>query len=215
MAFLPLALAAQPMLEGNLFLGLANYTGEFTKSATPRLSESNFAAGIGIRHYIDFNWAIRANLTYGKISGDDANYDFRANRGYRFETTLWEFALIGEWEPIGENRFGSNLSFKKRLSPYVLGGVGAVLMNPSVDFGPAADQEKTLKDQQAEYNQVQISVPLGIGLKAAINKQWIGALEFGMRAPFTDYLDGVSQAGNPNANDWYMFGGASLSFLIK
>ncbi len=43
-----------------------------------------------------------------------------------------------------------------------------------------------------------------------LNRKMVLAVEAGLRTSFSDYLDGVSQAGNPNGNDWYAFGGAAL-----
>ena len=40
-------------------------------------------------------------------------------------------------------------------------------------------------------------------------------MEFGIRVPFTDYLDGVSIAANPDLNDWYWFAGATITFRIE
>lgn len=33
-----------------------------------------------------------------------------------------------------------------------------------------------------------------------------------MRTAFTDYLDGISFAGNPEKKDWYGFAGISLAY---
>ena len=38
--------------------------------------------------------------------------------------------------------------------------------------------------------------------------------EVGVRRVDEDYLDGVSFAGNPDANDWYWFGGIGLGLRI-
>ncbi len=215
MLALPLALAAQPMLEGGLFVGFANYQGDLTGSTAPNMSENNLAIGLNLRHYLDFNTSVRANFLYGSISGSDANYDFRRERGYSFETTLIEVSVVGEWEPLGQNRFGSNLSFQKRLSPYVFGGLGLTMIQPETDFGEGADNAGVIQDKEAAFSNVQIAVPFGLGLKVALDEQWVAGLELGMRAPFTDYLDGVSFAGNPGGNDWYVIGGASFCYRIK
>ena len=60
-----------------------------------------------------------------------------------------------------------------------------------------------------------IGVANYIGLKAGINDKWGVGLEFGLRKPFTDYLDGVSESGNPDKGDWFLIGGASLSYQLK
>ncbi|MCB0548705.1 MAG: hypothetical protein KDD19_14085 [Phaeodactylibacter sp.] len=213
-AFLPLFLAAQPTLEGGIFLGTSNYQGDFTLNASPEFRESNLAIGLVARHYFNFTSAVRANLVYGKLSGADANYAIRNDRGYSFTTSLVELSAVGEWEPFGMNRYRSGVKGTASLSPYFFGGLGLGYVNAKPDFGND-NQEKALQDLNAGNSKIQIILPVGLGLKANINKLWLAGLELGMRYPFTDYLDGVSEAGNPNKNDWYLFGGASLMYRIK
>ena len=50
-AFLPLFLAAQPTLEGGIFLGTSNYQGDFTLNASPEFRESNLPSTFVARHY--------------------------------------------------------------------------------------------------------------------------------------------------------------------
>ena len=144
----------------------------------------------------------------------DANYAIRNDRGYSFTTSLVELSAVGEWEPFGMNRYRSGVKGTASLSPYFFGGLGLGYVNAKPDFGND-NQEKALQDLNAGNSKIQIILPVGLGLKANINKLWLAGLELGMRYPFTDYLDGVSEAGNPNKNDWYLFGGASLMYRIK
>lgn len=213
-ASLPLFLAAQPKLEGGLFLGMANYQGDFTLNNGPEFKESNAAFGFAARHYFDYTRAIRANLYYGKFTGDDVNYEIRTDRGYSFRTTLVELTVVGEWEPFGTNRFRSGVKGSESLSPYFFAGLGFAYVNPRTDFGSESN-EKINTDLQEGTATVKAALPFGIGLKANLNKMWLAGLEIGMRYPFTDYLDGLSAAGNPNKKDWYLFAGASFMYRIK
>ncbi len=210
---LPLFMAAQPSLEGGLFLGMSNYQGDFTQWSYPAPSETNLAIGLVGRHYLDYTKAVRVNLIYGKLSGDDANYGDRVKRGYTFETSLVELSVLGEWEPFGANRNIIEPTFKERLSPYAFAGLGIAYIDPNPDFGPDVE-EKIAEDLLADYSNMQVAVPFGIGLKVTVNQMLQAGAEFGMRAPFTDYLDGLSIGGNPNGNDWYMFGGATLMYRL-
>lgn len=213
-ALLPLFMAAQPTLEAGLFMGMSNYQGDFTLNTSPAINESNLAVGLAARHYFSFTSAVRANLIYGKLSGNDANYELRSGRGYTFSTTLVELSAVGEWEPFGVNRYRSGVRGAASFSPYFFGGLGFAYTNPKPDFG-ADTGEKALKDLSDSSSRVNITLPVGLGLKANIDKLWLAGLELGMRYPFTDKLDGVSQAGNPNKNDWYLFAGATLMYRIK
>lgn len=214
MVLAPLLSVAQPMLEGGLFLGISNYQGDLALVSTPRMSESNFATGLMARTYLSPVTALRANLLYGKLSGDDANYRTRTYRSYSFESRLLELSVVGEWEPLGGDRHQNNLDFAGRMSPYLFGGLGLALINPKVDFHSDSN-EKAVEDQLADYSKAQFSIPLGVGLKIGINRLWGFGLELGTRATFTDYLDGVSRSGNPGANDWYLFGGGLVTYRFK
>lgn len=212
----PLWLMAQPDLEGGLFLGMANYQGDFTLNTSPELSESNLAVGLAVRHRLSANYGLRGNLIYGKLTGNDSNFEIREPRGLTFETTLAELSVVGEWVPFGQNLTDLSLDVGQRMSPYLFLGAGAAYINPQPVFnnGEVPD-EKAEEDLNADFSKVQLAVPLGLGLRAGINEKMNLSLELGMRKTFTDYLDGVSSAGKQNTNDWYLFGGAMFLYWIK
>jgi hypothetical protein len=214
LALLPLLGMAQLPLEAGLFLGLANYQGDLTLQAAPRLSESNFAAGFAARAQLDKVWGARASLLYGKLSGSDANFESRAKRAYSFRTTVIELSAVGEWEPLRPSRSSFSDGFAQRLSPYLFGGLGLALINVKPNFSSDSNPG-VIKDRSADYSDLQFSIPLGLGLKIGITDLWTAGLELGTRATFTDYLDGVSQAGEPGTNDWYLFGGILVMYRIK
>lgn len=95
------------------------------------------------------------------------------------------------------------------------------------------------------YSLYNFAVLLGGGVKYKLNETWILSVNGAYRSTFTDYLDDVggvypdknqlptiaaalsdrsgdnnigikgSQRGNPDTNDWYIFAGFTLSYLIK
>lgn len=209
----PFWLLAQPALEGGLFIGASNYQGDFTLNSSPELSENHLALGLVARHPLSRTHALRANLAYGKLTGNDANFNIRERRGSTFQTTLIELSVVGEWEPFGRNRVNQELDFAQRLSPYFFAGPGLAFINPEPLFGEV-DDAKAIEDLNADYSKVQFVLPLGLGLRAGINKAMSASLELGMRKTFTDYLDGMSQAGMPGNSDWYVFGGLMVLYRI-
>jgi opacity protein-like surface antigen len=214
LALLPLLGMAQQPLEAGLFLGVANYQGDLTLQTAPRMSESNFAAGLAARTQLDEVLGVRASLLYGKLSGSDANYESRAKRAYNFSTTVIELSAVGEWEPLRRSRGSFSDGFAQRLSPYLFGGLGLALINVKPDFSSDSNPG-VIKDRSADYSDLQFSIPLGLGLKIGIDDWWTVGLELGTRATFTDYLDGISQAGEPGTKDWYLFGGILAMYRIK
>lgn len=212
---LPFFLLAQPKYEGGLLLGTSTYMGDLANDASIRTGEANLAAGLLLRHHLSPTKAVRANLLYTQFSGNDDNHDVRSKRGYDFETTVLEFSVVGEWEPWGKRRFGEELwEEKSRLSPFLFAGAGATFINPEPSFGDGTPAEKVRLDEEADFSSVQLSIPFGLGLKIGLKEQWMLGLEAGLRPTFTDYLDGVSEAGNPGENDWYFLGGATINYWI-
>jgi hypothetical protein len=52
-----------------------------------------------------------------------------------------------------------------------------------------------------------------VGLRLDAYEELSIGLEWGWRAT-NDYMDGVSEFGNPKRNDWYLFIGGSLAYLF-
>jgi hypothetical protein len=82
-------------------------------------------------------------------------------------------------------------------------------------FGISGNENKN-----AEYSNVQLAIPFGLGIKYIVNPKWYLSLELGIRKTFFDYLDNISdentgiknyQYGNPFDNDNYFFFGISLT----
>jgi hypothetical protein len=211
---LPLLGVAQAPLEAGIFIGLSNYQGDLVQSPTPRMSESNFAGGLMLRGQINQKWGMRGSMMYGKLSGNDANYPGRAQRGYSFETTLLEVAAIAEWEPFKPDTYFAGLIVNRKPSPYLFMGAAAAFISPQASYNGDASPNAAL-DRNAAYSNMQFAIPLGVGVKMDVNTSWALGLELGTRATFTDYLDGVSQAGEPGTNDWYLFGGLIALYRIK
>ena len=218
LVLLPLLLSAQPRFEAGAMVGLANYQGDLVQETVPLFKEGNLGGGIMGRYVFTYALAVRANLMLGKITGDDYNYDeeFRRRRGAQFSSSIFELSVVGEWEPLGQWRYLSRGGgFKKLISPYVFAGLGFTFTNPKTDFSRADFDSANLaamieRDQNARYFKTRISTPIGIGVKFDLSEYWVAGVEFGMRYPFTDYLDGVSRSGNPGRKDWYQFSGITL-----
>lgn len=224
--------------ELGAFLGLATYQGDIVPTQLT-LEESNFAYGLFIRHNVNANLAARINLLSSNISGDDTNFDdpfWRPQRAFKFKSSILEVSGQFEWDILGHKRYGKVMSdqnktdettkmdstqtkykFKKILSPYLFAGVGAVIFNPETDFSRNTIRQldsKIADDKAADYSQVKLMIPVGAGLKYDLSSRVQLAGEVGFRTAFSDYLDGVSLAANPDKNDWYIFGGLSLAFKL-
>jgi hypothetical protein len=185
--------------EIGLLLGGSVYSGDLS----PQLVNFNFvrpAAGLFYRYNYTSHWAAKVALFAGTITGDDAasSNDFQKNRNLNFTSHLYE--LTGN---IEFNFFEYVTGDKKRpFSPYVFTGLSVFDFNPTTEFKgnsialkPLGTEGQNLANSSVKpYSLVQISLPLGLGLKWSIGPRVGLGFEFGSRKTFTNYLDDVGGA---------------------
>jgi len=157
------------------------------------------------------------------LDGRDDNWDepaFRQRRAFSFETTITELSLQFEYSPFAGNEWvDSDGKFIKKISPYGFAGIGVAFWDPTTDYNIGADGAAPFgtsiaridADRDSDFGTTAFTIPIGAGVKYDITEKIIGGLEFGIRIPFTDYLDGVSIAANPDRDDWYWFAGATVA----
>ncbi|TAK29767.1 MAG: OmpA family protein [Saprospiraceae bacterium] len=208
---LPFLAISQEKWEGGAFLGYSSYLGDLTVP-TFTLKGANPAFGIFIRNHISPRLALRMNLLYGNIEGSDLNYPELEARGASFTSSLIELSMLGEYEFFAHRRFTSDGRFTKTWSPYIFTGAGLNVVNPKTNYGALKPSANLEKDQNANYSHAQFAIPIGGGIKFDLSRKVNLGVEWGMRLSFSDYLDGIKYAGNPNSNDILMFGGVALGF---
>ncbi|MFN7117643.1 MAG: DUF6089 family protein [Saprospiraceae bacterium] len=218
---LPLGSLAQQKWEGTLLLGGANYQGDLVPTIYPYPKETNLAFGVMGRYYFNPQWAMRMSVMYGKLSGNDANFeraDFSQKRRFSFESQLMEAALLFEWEPFGNWRYRhDSIKFKKIISPYIFSGGAWGMSDPKVRFADFQNGEAppgVQKDRAVEYPLQHFGVPIGGGIKVDVSRKVLLGVDGGMRLTFTDYIDGVSQSAGPKYRDFYVFAGATLTVRL-
>ena len=217
---LPLLCQGQGNWDIGVFAGGTNYQGDLVISEGPLLSATKPAYGAFLRHSFDFRWSVRFNLLYGQLSGNDQNFDDKSRniRNFSFNTNLLESSLILEWEPLGKKRIYGDWLFNKIFSPYLFVGLGGVILDRETNYSIATNDgiiDLISQDQNIKNPFVSPAIPFGIGLKYDINKQLLVALELGTRATFSDHLDGISKSAASEGNDWYAYGGVSVSYRFN
>lgn len=223
--------------EIGIALGAMSYQGDLNESKIAQPSESNFSGGIFVRHHFAPNFAARGQIFIGKISGSDLNFTepaWRQQRAYAFTSSISEASMQLEWDIFGKKRFRKrktvtyqNQSYQqlavvnhigRTLSPYLFGGGGLVTTSPKPDFtggGPLNDATQKLVNLDLENSRKVAAKPavlFGGGIHYDLNPHWVLGLEVGLRYAFSDYLDGVSQAGNPGKKDWYTFAALQIGY---
>jgi hypothetical protein len=183
-------------------IGTLNYTGDLVRNYNFKYSKP--AATVFYRSNLSKVVSFRAAFTAGQIGASEKPIDaFAVNRNASFNLFLLEASTVMEYHFLNwreTKRF-------VRFTPYLFAGLGL--------FGISGDAQKN-----AEYSNVQGSIPFGAGVKYIYNPKWYLSLEFGIRKTFFDYLDNISagdprdknyQYGNPNDNDNYYFLGITLT----
>lgn len=214
---LPMFMVAQTKFEAGIFVGGSNYQGDLVPGEGPVLKETKPTVGIVTRLRLSNYFALRSNILYGEISGSDLNFDdasYVIRRNANFTNKYANLSLLAEWEPFAFWKQDS-LGKRKILSPYLFTGAGVSIINPVLDPGPNNDFTSViLPDLEAEFSKAVFNVPFGGGVNFVLSKSVSLRLELGMRYTNSDYLDGISLAGNPEAKDWMWFGGTNLSFTF-
>lgn len=197
--------------EIGVFLGGSNYIGDVGK--TNYVSPNELAIGILYKWNKSPRHSYRFSYMQAAISGDDADSDVpgRVQRGYSFKNHIKELTAGLEF-----NFFDFNLheSLQKKLTPYVFSGLSYF----------AYDELFVVNGETKEdYREGALAIPMIVGVKTNILKNFILGLEVGTRYTFTDNLDGSAPKnenlqslsfGNLNSKDWYVFTGFTLTYTF-
>lgn len=201
--------------EVTVGLGISNFLGELggrNQIGSPfvwdlELSQTKPAVSIGYRYHVAEKQAIRTQLTYGILAGNDnlTTEPFRQDRNLNFKSDLFEFQLNYELhfyrEELGHIYTLRGVKGKKsaRVGLYIFAGVGGFYFNPKTQFNnswialqPLGTEGQGLPDGAKSYSLFQFCIPMGVGIRKAISKQWSGGLELQYTKTFTDYIDDVS-----------------------
>lgn len=195
---LPMLLHAQKAerWEVSLWAGYSNYLGDLVEPVFTFANPSLAVGGVG-RCYLTDNFALRSHLIYGQLRGEDI-YD---SRGYSFESSVLEAAVMGEYDFLRHRRYRIDGYFRRTFSLYTFAGVGVTWMDQLDDLGDGG-----------KYDDYCYAVPVGAGVRYFLTPELHLGLEIGGRLSFGDQLDGVSLRGDPDDNDAYYMGGLTLGF---
>ena len=176
-------------------LGTFNYTGDLVRNYNFKYSKP--AATVFYRSNLSKVVSFRAAFTAGKIGASEKPIDaFAVNRNASFNLFLLEASTVMEYHFLNwreTKRF-------VRFTPYLFAGLGL--------FGISGNGQKN-----AEYSNVQGSIPFGAGVKYIYNPKWYLSLEFGIRKTFFVYLDNIS-AGDPRDKN-YQYGNPKIRLFTR
>lgn len=194
-------------------LGITSYQGDLDAlKVNAGFREIKYSASLSLRRNLTNNYAVRINLLAGQIGGDDRNFsepEWRIRRGISFESPIIEVSALNEFYPFGMYPVKGKVGRTRNiLAPYLLLGVGWAYSSPKVDWNDANGNEEIDPvladlDKKAKLSKLNVVIPMGFGVRFKLKDHSTFKLETALRPSFSDYLDGISLAGNPNKKDWY------------
>ncbi len=197
LAMLALAMHAQRSQVG-LMGGVTYYIGDLNPSKQFYLVKP--AGGIFYRYNLNQRLALRGNIIYGNIEGDDAkSSDTTAlNRNLSFKSMVLEFSGYFEF-----NFFNYLLGDPDHpFTPFVFAGASIYRSNPKAELNGSSfalqplgteGQGTTAYPDRKKYSLTNPTLLFGVGIKWNVFRGVGMQLEWGMRRTFTDYLDDVSK----------------------
>jgi len=183
--------ASAQKLHLTLFGGLSNYQGDL-QSKRFTFQQSNAAFGIGGLYEFTNKLYLRANVTFGKVMGDDISSNTYRNRNLSFSSPITDVHLGLEYDLLN--------SYENSLTPFVFAGVSFFHFNPStldssgkkVYLQPLGTEGQGFFMGREKYNLSSFALPFGGGLKLALSENIKVRFELGLRSAATDYLDDLS-----------------------
>lgn len=155
------------MVGGSFYMGDANYT-------TP-LKDMALAGGILARYNINPRMAVKGNLAIGHIQGSTIGQDNKFPEGAQssFSRNVYELGAQYECHFFA---YGTGAGYKdsRRITPYLLGGVGLTYAPKPSDHVFA------------------LNIPIGLGVKYKFAKRLNMGVEWTMRFTTSDRLDGIN-----------------------
>lgn len=183
--------------EVGLMLGATNYLGDLVPPREYFLGTS-FALGATYQYNFTDRISIRGNFIWGKVKGSDRNSSYDSGRRQRnldFSSHLFEFSVLGQ---VNILPFHPKRKFKP-VTPFVFAGIAVFHFNPTTEYKgetvylqPLGTEGQGMDGYAPKYSLVEISIPVGFGVKFCLTKRINLSIEVGVRKTFTDYLDDVS-----------------------
>jgi hypothetical protein len=173
-------------LEFGGMLGGSNYHGDVAYNLHP--NESQFSGGIFFKYNFNEYWSYRPTLSYLKISGADHNFSDYKLRNLSFRNSIYEFSHLLEFNfhPF------SNRDIHKKITFYATSGIALFTHKPEAQLKGEWINLSSLGTENENYKLLQFSIPLGGGIKYALNNNLVLGFETAWRKTFTDHLDDVS-----------------------
>jgi hypothetical protein len=184
--------------EFGIGIGAGHYFGDLNTRA--RLNRAKMAGTIFFRKNLGNYIAVRVGASFAQLGYSDrynTHNKYMFNRNLSFNTKVWELTLQGDFNFFrfmpGEPQYS--------FTPYITFGAGvfnydpyAYLRDEKIFLRPlnTEGQGSTLYPDRKPYKSMALCLPIGGGIKYALNDRINIGLEVLHRITNTDYIDDVS-----------------------
>ena len=213
MSFFCFQISQSQIYEFGLFLGGSNLISDV--GSTKYIAPNKAAFGGILKWNRSPRHSFRASVIYSELEAKDSKSDDprRIERNYTYiNNSFIEISAGMEF-----TFFDFNLHYyDKQSTPYLYTGI-SIAHHDNYYFNNGI---QTYEDSSS----FAYGIPMVVGYKTTIAKQFILAFEIGARYTFTDELDGSmpdsewlvesNSFGNVNNNDWYTFTGITLTYTF-
>ena len=196
------AVSAQYKWDFGFSSGATNYLGDMGgKEKTRRnfvadmkMAQTRWDIGGFARYKINQRIAVKAEMSYLRIKGDDAlsSNTGRHARNLNFRNDIFEISLTPQITYYENNDLGSSYRFRMGFKAYAFVGIGVFHHNPKALYKDDWVALAPLKTEGVKYSLWQMNVPVGTGFYFTLKKKHRIGFEYNWRICFTDYLDDVS-----------------------
>lgn len=207
-----------PVLELGAGPGVFIYQGDLTPERMGSYRNLKPGVVLSAAKIISPYFSVRLNVSAGTLRGDETKYEnpeYRKFRAFAFRSPVLELSPQLVWNPLARNYV------VKGFSPYIFSGAAVNFLRIQRDysgydpayFGDGSDiPQRIAADEQQRLPRVRLAIPVGAGIRYNISNSIAVNAETTYRFLSTDYLDGFSQAANPEKNDHYQTISAGLIY---
>ena len=185
--------------EFGILGGASYYLGDLN---TNHFNQPLAAGGLIIRKNIDERFVYKAEVMYLNLKSDERQSDdtIAFNRGLHFKAPVYELSGQLEFNFLPYQPGNPLYTW----TPFVYTGISIFHFNPKAEnkngewvalqeLGTEGQGTITWSDEDRQlYSLIEFAIPIGGGIKVAVNESFNIILEYGLRKTFTDYIDDVS-----------------------
>lgn len=188
------------------------------------------AVGLGLQYRLSEKFLTRTMLYHAKVYGADSltKSTFRRYRNLSFRSPIVELSSIIIFS-LNKEQAGHRYALKGvrgrkelNINTYFFTGIGVFYFNPKAYLGDkwvalqpigTEGQGRPGAPKNNKYSRISVCIPIGMGFRKSVSKQFVVGVEYGIRKTFTDYIDDVStnyyrfDEGDPALTQAHYWGG--------